>query len=88
MKKKDSNSEAAMLRKKAMEVMKQRQAKPALTISEVDMMILIHEQAVQQIDLELQNKELTLGYTIKAGAVYFIDGSKDFDKNSEIIRSF
>lgn len=48
------------LRQKAEEQLKKRKEKASLVTPEADMLKLIHELQVHQIELELQNEELTL----------------------------
>jgi len=52
--------DAVLLRQKAEELLKERQLKADLPLSESEMQKLVHELGVHQIELELQNEELTL----------------------------
>ncbi|MDY0103949.1 MAG: PAS domain S-box protein [Lentimicrobium sp.] len=70
MKSTNSDPRASVLRKKALELLKDKTAKnkPTLTLSET--LKLIHELEVHQIELELQNEELVIARTeaLEAGA--------------------
>ena len=52
--------EVSRLRQKAEEQLNQRKSETIKTVSESDMLKLIHELEVHQIELEMQNEELTL----------------------------
>ncbi len=69
MKKNDNNSEAAMRRKKALELLKKRPVKSPMKLSEVDTVMLAHERELHLIELELQNEELILAKSILHKAV-------------------
>jgi len=56
--KKDTKSEAAILRQKAEELLKRNSSKSTAPINEAEMQRLIHELEVHQIELEMQNEEL------------------------------
>jgi len=56
----DSKFEVSILRRKAEELLKSNQKKPGYSLSEVEILKLIHEIEVHQIELELQNEELKL----------------------------
>jgi len=60
MKKRDSKSEASLLRQKAEEQFKKKSAKTVSKLSEAEMLKLVHELEVHQIELEMQNDELCL----------------------------
>jgi len=53
-----SKFEVSILRRKAEELLKNNQKKPGSSLSEVEILKLIHEIEVYQIELELQNEEL------------------------------
>ena len=58
--KKGKKSESEILRQKAEELLKKKQRKTDVQLSETQTLKLIHELEVCQIELELQNEELTL----------------------------
>ena len=58
--KKSIKSESEILRQKAEELLKNKQRKTDVQLSETELLKLIHELEVYQIELELQNEELTL----------------------------
>jgi len=53
-----SKFEVSILRRKAEELLRNNQKKPGSSLSEVEILKLIHEIEVHQIELELQNEEL------------------------------
>jgi len=53
-----SKFEVSILRRKAEELLKNNQKEPGSSLSEVEILKLIHEIEVHQIELELQNEEL------------------------------
>jgi PAS domain S-box-containing protein len=53
-----SNSKAIEIRKRAEELLKNKESKPEKQLSEADLLKLIHEYEVRQIELELMNDEL------------------------------
>jgi len=53
-----SKFEVSFLRRKAEELLKNHQKKPGSSLSEVEILKLIHEIEVHQIELEMQNEEL------------------------------
>jgi PAS domain S-box-containing protein len=55
-----NNTDAAILRKKAMELLKTKPLSSVSHLSEAETLMLIHEFEVNQIELELQNEELLL----------------------------
>jgi PAS domain S-box-containing protein len=55
---KGSKFEVSILRRKAEELLKNNQKEPGSSLSEVEILKLIHEIEVHQIELELQNEEL------------------------------
>jgi len=58
--KKQSVSEAIILRERAEGIIKKRRLKPGTELSEVEVLKLIHELEVHQIELEMQNEEILL----------------------------
>jgi hypothetical protein len=56
--KNDDNSDSALLRQKAEELLKKKSSGTTSPFSEVELLRLIHELEVHQIELELQNEEL------------------------------
>ncbi|MDA3865585.1 MAG: PAS domain S-box protein, partial [Salinivirgaceae bacterium] len=56
--KKEHKSEAALLRQKAEELMKNKSSKSGKQLPDIETQKLIHELEVHQIELELQNEEL------------------------------
>jgi len=60
MKKHTSKTETGLLREKAEELLKKKPLKPVSQLSETDILKLMHELEVHQIELELQNEELSL----------------------------
>ena len=58
--KKGSKSESGNLRQKAEALLKTKSLKTSSKLSETETLKLIHELEVHQIELELQNEELTL----------------------------
>jgi PAS domain S-box-containing protein len=60
MKNTDIKSDALMLRKKAMALLKERPLKSVSQLSEAESSMMIHEYEVHQVELELQNEELLL----------------------------
>jgi PAS domain S-box-containing protein len=59
MKNSDKKSDAALLRQKAEELLKIKPTKTAAILPELETLKLIHELEVHQIELEMQNEELT-----------------------------
>ncbi len=55
-----SKFEVSILRRKAEELLKNSQKEPGSSLSEVEILKLIHEIEVHQIELELQNEELKI----------------------------
>lgn len=66
------------LRLKAEEQLKKRKDKASLVSSEADMLKLIHELQVHQIELELQNEELTLANNMARAATEKYEELYDF----------
>ncbi|MEI7906016.1 MAG: hybrid sensor histidine kinase/response regulator, partial [Bacteroidota bacterium] len=60
MKNTDKKSETASLRQKAEESLKNGLVKSGWPLSEAETRSLVHELQVHQIELEMQNEELTL----------------------------
>lgn len=60
---------AKMLRRKAEEQLKQKQADAASPEKETDLKKLLHELQVHQIELEMQNEELTQAYVTTEAAL-------------------
>ncbi|MHC1737087.1 MAG: PAS domain S-box protein [Ignavibacteriaceae bacterium] len=60
MKKHTSQTETGLLRARAEELLKKKPLKPVSQLSETEIVELMHDLEVHQIELELQNEELTL----------------------------
>jgi len=60
MKNSRNKSESEVLRQRAEELLKKKSSKTAPSLSEFDMLKLLHELEVHQIELEMQNEELMI----------------------------
>ncbi len=79
MKKRNNNPEdSAGLRQRAEEHIRSRKSEINATISETDMLKIIHELEVNQIEVEMQNEELTLANEIARAATEKYEELYDF----------
>jgi hypothetical protein len=63
---KDKASEATPIRHKAEEQLKNRSSKTGSILSEIETLKLIQELELHQIELEMQNMELSLAVKLKS----------------------
>ncbi|MDO9039801.1 MAG: PAS domain S-box protein, partial [Bacteroidota bacterium] len=78
MKKNTTQSEASILRQRAIELLKKKPSEPSPQRSDAESQKLIHELQVHQIELELQNEELTLAKEQAEVATQKYTGLYDF----------
>ncbi|MEI7501050.1 MAG: hypothetical protein WCK84_11465 [Bacteroidota bacterium] len=55
-----TRSDAEILHRKAEELLKKKKLRATSMLSEADTLVLVHELEVHQMELELQNEELTM----------------------------